>query len=131
MEHHVDVHCLANRRTVIRRHLDREVLVRIDGDRNRELIHRHVLTATTSSTVHVVTSCRYNWVHFRNGNQRQEDDILVDDPELEERTTANDFSIACHVTVVLVRVQERHRDANDLEHLGRYDVRVFDVGITE
>ena len=38
MEHHVDVHCLANRRTIIRRHLDGEVLIRINGDRNWELI---------------------------------------------------------------------------------------------
>lgn len=131
MEHHVNVHGLADGRAVVRRHLHRKVFIRVDGDRDRELVHRHVLSTAAGSTVHVVTGGRHNRVHFRNGDQRQEDDVLVDDPELEERTTANDFSIACHVPVILVRMQETNRDANDLEHLGRNDVRVFDVGITE
>lgn len=131
VEHHVDVQRLADGRAVVRCHLHRKILIRIDGDRNRELVHRNVLTTATGGAVHVVPSGRHDRVHFRNGDQRQENDILVDDPELQERSATKDFSIARHVTIILVGMQEANRHANDLEHLGRNDVRVFDVGIAE
>ena len=105
MEHQIDVHRLINRGRVIHVQLYREVLVRIDRDGDRELIHRYVLSTTASRSVNAVRSCSDNWIHFRNGDQRQEDDILVDDPELEIRTTANDFSIAGYVRRVLVGTQ--------------------------
>lgn len=93
--------------------------------------HRHVLPTTTSSTVGAVGSSRHDRVHFWNRDRWQEDDIFVNDTELHVRTTTNDFSIASHVCRVLVRRKEPNRTTNDLEHLGRNDVRVLDVGITE
>ena len=122
VEHHVDVQRLTDRRAVVRRHLHRKVLIRIDGDRNREFVHRHVLTAATSGTIHIVPGGRHDRVHFRNGDQRQENDILVDDPELQERSATKNFSIARHVPIILVGMQKANRHANDLEHLGRDDV---------
>lgn len=106
MKHQVDVHGLIDRRTIIDRHLYGEVLVRIDRDRDWELVHWHVLTSTSSGTVHAVGSGADDWVHFRNRDQRKEDDILVNDSELQIRTTTNDFSIASTISRVLVRMQE-------------------------
>lgn len=131
MEHQIDVHRLINRRRIVHVQLHREVLIRIDRDGDRELVHRYILSATTSSSVNAVRSRSHDWIHFRNGDQRQEDDVLVNDPELKIRTTANDFSIAGNVRQVLVGTQHTNRTTNHLEHLGWNDVRVFDVRITE
>jgi len=83
MEHQIDVHRLIDRRRIVHVQLNGEVLVRIDRDRDWELVHGHVLSATTSSTIDAVGSRRHNRVHFRNRDHWKEDDILVNDTELE------------------------------------------------
>lgn len=93
MEHQIDVHHLADWRRVVQIQLNREVLVWIDGDWDWELVHWHVLSTTTCRRVRRVGSRRRDRVHLRNRDRRKEDDVLVNDAELQIRTTTDDLTI--------------------------------------